>query len=44
VGAAVRSLDGHVLTVDGSSGIVVIHDDTTDERPDGAAAGEGAGR
>jgi pyruvate,water dikinase len=30
VGAAVRSLDGRVLTVDGSSGIVVVHDDATD--------------
>jgi pyruvate,water dikinase len=34
VGAAVRSLDGRVLTVDGSSGIVVVHDDTTDDATD----------
>jgi pyruvate,water dikinase len=26
VGAALRSLDGRVLTIDGSSGIVVVHD------------------
>jgi pyruvate,water dikinase len=31
VGAAVRSLDGRVLTVDGSSGIVVIHDEVPGE-------------
>lgn len=34
VGATVRSLDGRLLTVDGSSGIVVIHDGTDEE--DGA--------
>lgn len=34
VGAAVRSLDGRVLTVDGSSGIVVIHSDSTDDSTD----------
>jgi pyruvate,water dikinase len=36
VGAAVRSLDGRVLTVDGSSGIVVIHSDSTDDATDDA--------
>jgi pyruvate,water dikinase len=40
VGAAVRSLDGRVLTVDGSSGIVVVHDGATDELPGGPAVGE----
>ncbi|MGE5210442.1 MAG: PEP-utilizing enzyme, partial [Acidobacteriota bacterium] len=34
VGAAVRSLDGCVLTVDGSSGIVVIHDVNEDGEDD----------
>lgn len=43
VGAAVRSLDGRVLTVDGSSGIVVVHDDATDDRP-GSPAAHGEGR
>jgi pyruvate,water dikinase len=36
VGAAVRSLDGRVLTVDGSSGIVVVHDNATDDTTDEA--------
>ena len=31
VGTAVRSLDGRVLTVDGSSGIVVVHDEADGE-------------
>jgi pyruvate,water dikinase len=39
VGAAVRSLDGRVLTVDGSSGIVVVHDNATDVTT-GEAIGE----
>jgi pyruvate,water dikinase len=36
VGAAVRSLDDRVLTVDGSSGIVVVHDNATDDTTDEA--------
>ena len=31
VGAALRSLDGRMLTVDGSSGIVVVHDDENND-------------
>jgi pyruvate,water dikinase len=38
VGAGVRSLDGVLLTVDGDSGIVVIHDGQIATRADAAAA------
>lgn len=34
VGAGVRSLDGRVLTVDGSSGVVVVHGDPTEPHRD----------
>lgn len=37
VGAGVRALDGRRLTVDGDSGIVVVHDEEL--APDAAAAG-----
>jgi pyruvate,water dikinase len=41
VGVGLRSLDGRRLTVDGDSGMVVVHDELVGATPDGPSAEAG---